>query len=177
MRWLIGFRRRSTFLTYYRALKSSTPPLLSYPRVLRRAYPGGALRQAWRAELPLASVGYGFCLEEEIRPATGEDLHGKRGSGQEDITALGGVFESRFIPGFKSPSRLAICYKSPRTWQAGLYTTGSGKKEFLQKRSTRACKHEKKSTRRSKLFVLIAYCFCICCGFGLMLSTSILDVE
>jgi len=41
-----------------------------------------------------------------------EEDYGKSGSGQDDITALGGVLEFWFIPDIKSPSRLAIYYRS-----------------------------------------------------------------
>jgi len=75
------------------------------------SHSGGALRQAWRARLPFASVGSGFRLEEEVRTAK-EEVTGKSGLGQDDITALGGVLELCFIPDIKSPSRLGIYYRS-----------------------------------------------------------------
>jgi len=37
---------------------------------------------------------------------------GGAAQGQDDITALGGVLKLWFIPDIKSPSRLAICYRS-----------------------------------------------------------------
>jgi len=52
-----------------------------------------------------------------------EEIHGESGSGQDDITALGGVLEFCLIHDIKSPSRLAIYFKvTPCRAAAGLYT-------------------------------------------------------
>ncbi len=112
----------------YCCLRLTSPT--TQPPPTPASHSGGVLRRAWSARLPFASVSSGFRLEEQVR-TTKEEVTGKSGLGQDDITALGGVLESCFIPDIKSPSRLGIYYRSRLDDVAAraFYTAGSDKKE------------------------------------------------